>query len=99
MVVNLLRLRPSRFRFAVALSGFLAPTRDPRDAAVANARPPVFSGHGALDDVIPNEEAAAMRQWLDHHTGHVHRRYADLDHWMNDEELRDVAAFVAQRSL
>jgi phospholipase/carboxylesterase len=99
MVVNLLRLRPTRFRFAIALSGFLAPTRDPCDGAVARARPPVFSGHGALDDVIPIHEATAMREWLDHHTAHVHRRYRDLDHWLNDEELTDVAAFVAQQAL
>jgi phospholipase/carboxylesterase len=98
MVLNLLRLRPTSFRFAIALSGFLAPTRDPRDVAVARARPHVFSGHGARDDVIPIHEAAALRQWLDDNTAHVHRRYATLGHWLNEEELGDLAAFVGGRT-
>jgi len=44
-----MRLEPGRFDYGVVLSGFSVPAPVPGDAALAQRRPPVFSGRG---DVI-----------------------------------------------
>lgn len=95
MALQLLRHAPSRFAYAVQLSGFVLPGDNARDRALAEVRPPVFSGHGDLDDVIPVHDANRTSRWLHAHTTLVERRYRDLGHSVSDAMLRDVAAFVS----
>lgn len=95
MALQLLRVRPAAFAFAVSLSGFVVPgVTDSRDEAVAAVRPRVFLGHGDLDPVIPGEATARTQAWAATNTAVTDRTYEGLPHAVSAAELADVAAFI-----
>lgn len=94
VAVQLVRRAPRRFMYAVTLSAFLAVDEDDRDTHVAARRPPVFAGHGQLDDVIPAEAVTTLDSWLHRCTTATVRRYPQLGHDMSAVELADVRAFI-----
>lgn len=94
MAIEALRLRPDDYAFAVTLSGYANPGDLDTDAELAERRPPVFWGRGALDDVIPPALIAHTAQWLPGRVDLSGRVYPDLGHAVSAEELRDVATFL-----
>ncbi|WP_194397408.1 alpha/beta hydrolase [Microbacterium atlanticum] len=89
-----LRLDPQRFAFAVNLSGYATPGALPRDAELAERRPPVFWGRGTNDDVIPGFLVEHTTQWLPEHAELSGRVYAGLTHSISEQELADVRVFL-----
>ncbi|GAA3655347.1 alpha/beta hydrolase [Microbacterium marinilacus] len=92
-----LRLAPERFSFAVNLSGYATPGELPGDAELAELRPPVFWGRGALDEVIPDPLVLHTTEWLPGHSDLVGRIYPDLRHAVSQQELADVQVFLEKR--
>ena len=95
MALQLLRLAPTRFRYAVVLAGFVAGNDHPGDAALLEAKPPVFWGRGTLDDRIPRPAIEWTAQWLPPHSTLTSRIYEDLGHGISNAELKDVNAFIS----
>jgi phospholipase/carboxylesterase len=93
MALELLRQAPNRFAYAVQLSGILLGL----DAApeLAKLRPPVFSGHGELDEIVPKSDVDATNEWLAEHTTLTVKEYVGVAHWVSAEEASDVFAFVS----
>jgi phospholipase/carboxylesterase len=93
MALELLRQAPERFTYCVQLSGILLSL----DAApkLAELRPPVFSGHGDLDEIIPKSDVAATNEWLREHTDLTAVEYVGMGHWISAAEATDVCAFIA----
>lgn len=89
-----LRVEPSRFAFAVNLSGYVTPGSLDGDAALAERKPPVFWGRGSHDDVIPRPLVEHTAQWLPDHVELRGRVYAGLTHSVSEEELTDIRAFL-----
>jgi phospholipase/carboxylesterase len=94
VALQLLRLAPERFSYAVMLSGFAVGTDHAGDAALAAARPPVFWGRGTLDRVIPPAAITLTEEWLPAHSTLTSRVYNDLAHGVSNDELRDIVEFV-----
>ena len=92
MALELLRQAPERFTYAVQLSGIILGL----DAAprLAKLRPPVFSGHGDLDEIVPKADVIATNEWLVTHTRLTVRDYVGMGHWISAAEATDVCAFV-----
>jgi phospholipase/carboxylesterase len=93
MALELLRQAPERFTYCVQLSGILLGL----DAApkLADLRPPVFSGHGDLDEIVPKSDVAATNEWLQTHTDLTVVEYVGMGHWISVAEATDVCAFIA----
>ena len=93
MALDLLRQAPERFAYAVQLSGILLGL----DAApkLAELHPPVFSGHGELDEIVPKPDVAATNEWLARHTVLTVVDYVGMGHWISAAEATDVCAFIA----
>jgi len=94
VALQVLRLRPDRFAFAVNLAGFVAPGELARDDELAALRVPVFWGRGAVDPVIPQSLVEHTAQWLPAHAELSGRVYPGLGHAVSEEELADVCAFL-----
>lgn len=92
-----MRLAPSRFAFAVNLSGYVTPGELPRDAELAELRPPVFWGRGTNDDVIPGFLVEHTTQWLPERVDLSGRVYQGLTHSVSEPELADVRTFLDKR--
>jgi phospholipase/carboxylesterase len=94
MALELLRSNPDRFDYAVQLSGIILGL----DAAprLAELRPPVFSGHGELDETIPKPATQATDEWLATHTELTTKNYVGMGHWISVEEAADVCAFITR---
>lgn len=92
MALELLRQAPERFSYAVQLSGMILGL----DAApaLADLRPPVFSGHGELDEIVPRPDVVATNEWLSTHTTLTVVDYVGMGHWISAAEEADVCAFV-----
>ncbi|MBN9177682.1 MAG: alpha/beta fold hydrolase [Microbacterium sp.] len=97
IALQTLRLAPERIAFAVVLAGFVADGELPRDAALAAARPPVFWGRGARDEVIPADRIARTTEWLPGFVELSGRVYPGLTHSVSEEELADVRTFLQKR--
>ncbi|MEH3088955.1 MAG: alpha/beta hydrolase-fold protein [Microbacterium arborescens] len=97
IAIESLRLDPPRFAFAVSLAGYAAPGTRPGDTDLAERRPPVFWGRGALDTVIPSALVAHTAQWLPDHVDLSGRVYPGLGHGVSADELVDVATFLRKR--
>ena len=95
IALECLRARPETFACAVILAGFVNPLPSPGDAALARRRPPVFSGRGAADGVIPQPLVAATDQWLSTHTTSTNKTYPRLGHNVDAQEIRDLAEFLS----
>ena len=93
MALELLRKAPERFTYGVQLSGILLGL----DAApkLAELRPPVFSAHGELDEIVPKPEVVATNEWLATHTDLTVKDYIGMGHWISAAEATDVSAFIA----
>jgi len=89
-----LRIDPRRFAYVVNLSGYASPGEMPRDAELAELRPPVFWGRGTKDDVIPEAAVTHTTQWLPEHVQLSGRVYPGLTHSVSEQEIADVAAFL-----
>lgn len=94
MALELLRKAPDRFAYAVQLSGVLLGL----DAAprLAELHPPVFSGHGELDEIVPKPDVVATNEWLASHTDLTVGDYVGMGHWISVAEASDVSAFVTR---
>ncbi|MDQ1545647.1 MAG: phospholipase/carboxylesterase [Actinomycetota bacterium] len=92
MALELIRQAPERFTYAVQLSGIILGL----DAAprLAKLRPPVFSGHGDLDEIVPKADVIATNEWLVTHTRLTVRDYVGMGHWISAAEATDVCAFI-----
>jgi phospholipase/carboxylesterase len=97
VAIQSMRLRPQRFAFAVALSGYAAPGPLDSDAELAERRPPVFWGRGSHDDVIPAALVTHTSLWLPDHVGLSGRVYPGLTHSVSEPELHDVGVFLQKR--
>ena len=95
--LQLLRLAPQRFDYAVMLSGFVVGSTHTGDAALAATKPPVFWGRGTLDQIIPPIAVQLTEQWLPAHSTLTTRIYEDVAHGISNAELRDVAAFISSQ--
>jgi len=92
---HMLRVNPQRYTAAICLSGWLAPGPvSPGDEILLNDKPPVFYGHGAIDDIFPPAEVKAMGEFWRRHGTITERVYPGMAHSINMDEMRDVAAFL-----
>lgn len=94
VALQAMRLDPERFAFAVNLSGYVTPGALPRDAELAETRPPVFWGRGTNDDVIPGFLVEHTTEWLPAHAELSGRVYPGLTHSVSEQEVADVRVFL-----
>ena len=97
VALQTLRLAPERISFVVNLSGYATPGELPRDAELAENRPPVFWGRGTLDEVIPSALVLHTTEWLPAHADLVGRIYPALGHAVSELELQDVRVFLEKQ--
>jgi phospholipase/carboxylesterase len=96
LALQLLRLAPERFAYAVQLSGFVVQGAQQGDAELAERRPPVFWGRGTLDDSIPATSLDRTTEWLPQHSSLDARIYEGLGHGISPLELGDISAFIRE---
>ncbi|WP_158865716.1 alpha/beta hydrolase [Leifsonia sp. AG29] len=94
MALQLLRLAPERFNYAVQLSGFVVQGRQEGDALLAERRVPVFWGRGTRDDTIPAASIARTSEWLPEHAALDARIYEGMGHAISSLELGDISSFI-----
>jgi phospholipase/carboxylesterase len=94
IAVECLRSRPDLFACAVLLSGFLNPIPSPDDQALASRRPPVFSGRGDADRLVPVMLTTLTEAWLRSHTTLESKVYPGLGHNVAPEEITDLITFL-----
>lgn len=97
VALQVMRLAPERFDYAVVLSGFAVPVPAVGDAVLARRRPPVFWGRGDVDGVIPSFLIPSTQAWLAGHSTLTERVYAGLGHYVSPVELTELGAFLAER--
>lgn len=99
LAAHMLRFDPARYTAAVSFSGWLAPGVMDGDKALETSQPPVFYGHGSVDDIFPAADVAAMSAfWRAHGTLSEHI-YPGMAHSINMDELRDVQRFLESNDL
>lgn len=96
LALQVLRLAPERFDYAVTLSGFVVQGRQDGDARLAERRPPVFWGRGTLDEVIPGVSIDRAADWLPAHSALDQRVYEGMGHAISQLELGDISAFIRE---
>ncbi|SDS26843.1 phospholipase/carboxylesterase [Friedmanniella luteola] len=89
-----MRLDPDLFAYGVVLSGFAAPLPVAGDAELRRRLPPVFSGRGDADPLVPAPLVALTDQWLADHTTLTRRVYRGLGHDVSPAEIEDLTAFL-----
>ncbi|MBG6213195.1 MAG: dienelactone hydrolase family protein [Cryobacterium sp.] len=94
MALQLLRVAPARFSFAVNLSGFVTGAPQGGDTALAEHPLPVFWGRGTADGVIPASAIERTQSWLPGHSTLTERIYEGLPHSISQTELGDVVNFL-----
>ena len=97
MTLQLMRVAPDRFAFAVQLSGFVASGDRVGDDRLAERRPPVFWGRGTADQVIPPSAIDRTQAWLPGHSTLTERIYEGMPHSISQDELGDVVAFLREQ--
>jgi phospholipase/carboxylesterase len=95
VALTMLRRAPGRFARAVVLAGFLPDTEEAGDAALRADPPAVFWGRGDADPVIAPAAVARTAAWLPDHAIATVRVYPGLGHGVDQDELADVARFLA----
>lgn len=95
MALQLIRQEPERFDYVLQLSGFVAHSDHPGDAALAALEPrmPVFWAHGDQDQVIAASVIEHTEHWLLAHTAVEAHRYP-MGHNVSQPELVDLVDFV-----
>lgn len=96
MALQLLRQAPTRFAYAVQLSGFVIEGGHDGDAFLREHRPAVFWGRGVYDEVISARRVEAAGQWLVDHSMLVEKIYP-IAHSVSGEELDDVSSFIERQ--
>lgn len=91
---HMLRLSPERYCAAISCSGWLAPGVMPGDETLAVRKPPVFYGHGAIDDIFPKAEVEAMSVFWQSHATLTENVYPGMAHSINMPEMRDIQRFL-----
>ncbi|MFF1879823.1 alpha/beta hydrolase [Leifsonia sp. NPDC058230] len=94
MALQLLRLAPERFGYAVQLSGFVVQGDQAGDARLAANRVPVFWGRGTLDEATPVSSISRTTEWLPEHADLDARIYEGMGHAISSRELADVSGFI-----
>jgi len=94
LALQLLRLAPERFDYAVQLSGFVVQGEQEGDARLADTPVPVFWGRGTLDDTIPASSIARTADWLPGHSALDARIYEGMGHGISTPELGDIGSFI-----
>jgi phospholipase/carboxylesterase len=97
MALQLLRLAPERFDYAVQLSGFVVQGDHDGDAVLAERPVPVFWGRGTLDDAIPATSIDRTSGWLPGHSVLDARIYEGMGHAISPLELGDISTFIRAR--
>ena len=95
MVTHLLRHHPEQFSCGVVLSGFTVPGLVGGDQALAEISPPVYWGRGLADPLIGAEANERTEQFLSRHTTLTASTFPGLGHGVAEEEIEEVAAFLA----
>lgn len=92
---HLLRMFPDgRYAASVCCSGWLAPGALEGDVKLAVSKPPVFYGHGAIDDIFPAAEVTAMSAFWQEHGTLSEIVYPGMAHSINMPEMRDIQRFL-----
>lgn len=79
----------------VALSCYLALASSfAAERATASAQVPIFMAHGTSDPIVPIERAIASRDALQAAGYAVEWRQYPMPHSVNEQEIRDIAAFL-----
>lgn len=94
IALQCMRVAPDQFDYGVVLSGFAVPTAVAGDAALAERRPPVFSGRGDADPLIPVPLVTMTDSWLAKHTELTRHVYPGLGHDVCPAEISDLAVFL-----
>lgn len=94
VAVHALRRDPDAAAYAVNLAGFTIRGDEPADAVLAERRPPVFWGRGALDELVPGTAIARTMAWLPHYSTLTAYSYEGLTHAISAEEIDDVNGFL-----
>jgi len=94
IAVQCLRERPTDFAYAAVLSGFLNPLPARGDRELARIRPPMFSGRGGADGLVPRPLVVLTERWLASHATLTSKVYPGLGHSVSDEEIADLAVFL-----
>jgi phospholipase/carboxylesterase len=94
MALQLLREQPTRFDYAVPLSGFVLPNDHEGDSRLAELRPPVFWGRGTDDAVIPSSLIDHTQEWLPRHSTLTQGMYEGVGHWVSEQEISEFGAFI-----
>lgn len=97
MSLELLRLEPARFAYAVVLAGFLAGGPQAGDTELGARKPPVFWGRGTADPIISKAAIDRTQAWLPGHSTLTERIYEGLAHSVSQAELADTVAFLNAR--
>ncbi|PPL19159.1 alpha/beta hydrolase [Microterricola pindariensis] len=97
MALQLMRLEPARFDYAVVLAGFLAGGSQAGDTELGARKPPVFWGRGTADAVISAVAVDRTQAWLPGHTSLTERIYEGLGHAVSQAELADTVAFLNEQ--
>ena len=92
----MLRTAPSRFDYAINLSGYSLPGSEEGDLELQCSKPPVFWGRGDFDEVIPQDYISRTAIWLRQHSTLTERTY-EMGHNVCPAELDDVAGFVDEQ--
>lgn len=92
--LQVLRRHPGLVDTLVMLASARHPQDDPGDDELAGRRPPVFSGRGTADDVIPEWRFADTADWLPDHSRLTERIYEGLGHAVSEPMLEDVNTFL-----
>lgn len=92
--LQVLRRHPGAADALVMLASARDPRDDPGDAELEARRPPVFSGRGTADTVIPAWRFADTADWLPGHSRLTERIYEGLGHSVSEPMLDDVTAFL-----
>ncbi len=100
LAIELLRVRPQRYRAAISLSGFVAPGNvpgtTPYDDILADLNIPVFYGYGKADTVLPKYTIFETIAWLEEHMWLTEHGYRGLDHSVSLEEFADLRQWLLE---
>lgn len=94
LATHMLRFNPNRYAAAVSCSGWLAPGSMEGDEQLVSLKPPVFYGHGAIDDIFPKADVTAMGAFWREHGTLTEEVYPGMAHSINMPEMRDIQRFL-----
>lgn len=98
MAVGLVRAHPEQLAGAVVLSGSSAGDVFAVSAPRALVgRVPIFVGHGTADDVLPIAHGREIREAFGELTTDLTYREYPIAHGVDEDEMRDVSAWLTER--